>query len=87
MVITRVRRRLASVCHAVALICGLAGLPAALMLAQPPQPTPDIQALGPQVGSRVPDFRLADQHGQTRTLQSLVGPNGLMLVFFRSADW
>jgi hypothetical protein len=48
---------------------------------------PDVQRLGPQVGSRVPDFRLLDQHGQQRTLASLMGPKGLMLVFFRSADW
>ncbi len=48
---------------------------------------PDVQKLGPQVGSRVPDFTLTDQRGQPRTLASLMGPNGLMLVFFRSADW
>lgn len=48
---------------------------------------PDVQKLGPQVGSRVPDFTLTDQRGQSRTLASLMGPNGLMLVFFRSADW
>jgi hypothetical protein len=48
---------------------------------------PDIQKLGPQVGSRVPEFTLLDQKGQSRTLSSLMGPKGLMLVFFRSADW
>jgi hypothetical protein len=48
---------------------------------------PDVQKLGPQVGGRVPDFTLVDQRGQSRTLASLMGPNGLMLVFFRSADW
>lgn len=48
---------------------------------------PDVQKLGPQVGSRVPDFTLVDQRGQSRTLASLMGPNGAMLVFFRSADW
>jgi hypothetical protein len=53
-----------------------------------PQPAlPDVQKLGPQVGSRVPDFTLLDQKGQSRTLASLTGPKGLMLVFFRSADW
>jgi hypothetical protein len=52
------------------------------------QPTlPDVQKLGPQVGTRVPDFSLLDQKGQSRTLASLMGPKGLMLVFFRSADW
>ena len=48
---------------------------------------PDVQKLGPQVGSRVPDFTLLDQQGQSRTLASLSGPKGLMLVFYRSADW
>jgi hypothetical protein len=47
----------------------------------------DVARMGPQVGQRVPDFALIDQNGQTRTLQSLLGPKGAMLVFFRSADW
>ena len=42
---------------------------------------------GIPVGKRVPNFELADQNGQKRTLKSLMGPKGLMLVFFRSADW
>ena len=48
---------------------------------------PDIGTLGPQVGTRVPDFTLNDQHGRAHTLVSLLGRRGLMLVFFRSADW
>jgi len=44
-------------------------------------------ATGPNVGSKVPDFSLPDQTGQTRSLTSLAGPKGLVLVFFRSADW
>jgi cytochrome oxidase Cu insertion factor (SCO1/SenC/PrrC family) len=48
---------------------------------------PDVQKLGPQIGERVPDFTLTDQHGQPRTLASLMGPRGVMLVFYRSADW
>jgi hypothetical protein len=47
----------------------------------------DVSKLGPQVGERVPDFSLRDQAGRTQTLQSLMGPRGLMLVFVRSADW
>lgn len=47
----------------------------------------DISKLGPQVGERVPDFSLRDQAGKTRTLQSIMGPKGAMLVFYRSADW
>jgi hypothetical protein len=48
---------------------------------------PDVTKLGPKVGEKVPDFSLPDQHGQTRTLASLMGPKGLVLVFNRSADW
>lgn len=47
----------------------------------------DVSRLGPQVGQRVPDFSLNDQAGRTRTLQSIMGSRGAMLVFFRSADW
>ena len=47
----------------------------------------DLSQVGPQIGERVPDFSLVDQTGRSQTLQSLMGPNGLMLVFFRSADW
>ena len=47
----------------------------------------ELDALGPQVGERVPDFTLVDQTGANRTLQSILGPNGALLVFFRSAEW
>jgi len=50
-------------------------------------PLPEVDRFGPQVGETVPDFSLVDQFGETRTLQSLMGSNGLMLVFSRSADW
>ena len=47
----------------------------------------DVSALGPQVGEIVPDFRLVDQNGETRTRDSIMGREGAMLVFVRSADW
>ena len=47
----------------------------------------DVMRLGPQIGQTAPDFRLVDQGGHTWTRDSLMGPNGLMLVFSRSADW
>ncbi len=47
----------------------------------------DVSRLAPQVGQRVPDFSLKDQSGATRTLNSIMGPKGAMLVFIRSADW
>jgi hypothetical protein len=47
----------------------------------------DVARLGPQIGTRVPDFTAIDQEGRQQTLQSIMGPGGAMLVFFRSADW
>jgi peroxiredoxin len=44
--------------------------------------------LGPPVGAKVPDIGTpADQTGVPRTLSSLMGDKGLVLFFFRSADW
>ena len=54
---------------------------------QPARQKIDVSRLGPQVGQRVSDFSLTDQNGRTRNLQSIMGPRGAMLVFFRSADW
>jgi hypothetical protein len=62
------------------------------LLVEAPQSPParkpvDVSKLGPQVGERIPDFDLKDQNGKSWTLQSILGPKGAMLVFFRSADW
>ena len=45
---------------------------------------PDV---GPKLGERLPAFEAKDQDGTTRSFASLAGPNGLVLVFYRSADW
>ena len=42
---------------------------------------------GPDIGERIPDFELPDQNGKHWALKQLMGPNGLLLVFTRSADW
>lgn len=47
----------------------------------------EVSKLGPQVGQQVPDFRLPDQNGTVWTRQSIMGPRGAMLVFYRSAGW
>ena len=47
----------------------------------------NVASLGPQVGEQVPSFSLPDQNGQVRTLESVLGPNGALLLFYRSADW
>ena len=47
----------------------------------------DVFALGPQVGDLIPDFRLPDQDGTMWSRESVMGPNGAMIMFHRSADW
>jgi len=42
---------------------------------------------GPEIGEKIPAFTLPDQRGAMRSLSDLSGPNGLLLVFSRSADW
>ena len=47
----------------------------------------DASAIGLPVGSAAPQFELKDQSGRNQNFGSLTGPKGLVLVFFRSADW
>ena len=47
----------------------------------------DVTALGPQVGEQIPEFALPDQNGTVQTLESIMGEEGAMIVFHRSADW
>jgi hypothetical protein len=47
----------------------------------------NLAAIGPQIGTPAGDFGGIDQFGRAQTLQTLMGRDGLMLVFFRSADW
>jgi hypothetical protein len=42
---------------------------------------------GPDIGSRAPEFEALDQNGQMQNLRSISGPKGVILVFYRSADW
>ena len=81
----RVSRKLMVVVMAT-LIIGLAWM--VFAPASPPTRTRiDVSALGPQVGEQVSDFSLPDQNGKIWTRQSIMGPNGAMLAFVRSADW
>lgn len=87
--VNRSRRTLAWVGRALAVSACLVW-PVPRSAAQTPAAAPrrvDLAAIGPQVGQQVPEFRLTDQNGQARTRESIAGPKGAMLVFFRSADW
>ena len=43
--------------------------------------------VGLRTGQKAPDFSVRDQFGQTQTLETLRGPKGTVLLFYRSADW
>ena len=44
-------------------------------------------SIGLPVGTKAPAFSAPDQFGQPQTLETLKGPRGTVLLFFRSADW
>jgi len=40
-----------------------------------------------QLGNKIPLLRGTDQFGKERDFENLRGPNGLVILFYRSADW
>jgi len=44
-------------------------------------------AIGLEIGQRAPAFVLHDQFGQEQSNETLRGPKGTVVLFFRSADW
>jgi hypothetical protein len=47
----------------------------------------DLMSIGLGVGQKAPAFSAHDQFGRVQTLETLKGPKGTVLLFFRSADW
>jgi hypothetical protein len=47
----------------------------------------ELMSIGLSVGQKAPAFSVHDQFGRIRTLDTLKGTNGTVLLFFRSADW
>jgi hypothetical protein len=47
----------------------------------------ELMSIGLGVGQRAPSFSARDQFGRVQTLDTLRGPKGTVLLFFRSADW
>jgi hypothetical protein len=47
----------------------------------------ELMSIGLAVGQKAPDFSARDEFGRVQTLETLKGPNGTVLLFFRSADW
>jgi hypothetical protein len=46
-----------------------------------------LTGIGLAVGQKAPAFSARDQFGTQQTLDTLKGPHGTVLLFFRSADW
>jgi hypothetical protein len=44
-------------------------------------------SIGLAVGQKAPAFSARNQFGRQQTLETLKGPKGTVLLFFRSADW
>ena len=74
MPLTKARARLAA-----AAILALGGMTSAAIS--------HASSAGPEIGSKIPAFEAVDQFGETRNLGNLSGEKGLLLLFFRSADW
>ena len=68
-------------------LAALAGISSATMLLAAERQQVVVSNLGPQIGEQVPDFVLSDQFGELQNLESIMGPNGAMILFHRSADW
>ena len=60
---------------------------AVLLFASPWLAGAQTPTAGPELGAVVPEFEAEDQSGQSRAFKDLTGENGLLLLFFRSADW
>ena len=71
-----------------AFLMALAVLPfATLIEAGQARANPDFE-LGPPINAKAPDIGMPrDQTGAPRALPSLMGDRGMVLFFFRSADW
>lgn len=50
-------------------------------------PTDEGMKTGPAVGETIPGFEAMDQNGRLARFQDIVGPNGAVILFHRSADW
>jgi hypothetical protein len=56
-------------------------------ISTPPARRSDLQNSTLKTGDTIPELAGIDQFGKPQDFNSLEGPNGLVLLFFRSADW
>jgi len=50
-------------------------------------PLPLQISTGPDLGQPIPPFYAVDQDGRRQTFETIRGPRGALIVFYRSADW
>ena len=50
-------------------------------------PTDEGMKTGPAIGENIPNFEATDQNGKLTNFKDIVGPNGALILFHRSADW
>ena len=68
-------------------LAAVVGLYSSTMLRAAEREQVVVSNLGPKIGDQVPDFQLSDQFGELQNLESIMGPNGAMILFHRSAEW
>ena len=49
--------------------------------------TDDGMKTGPAIGEIIPEFQAENQNGKLTSFRDIVGPNGALILFHRSADW
>jgi hypothetical protein len=52
-----------------------------------PDPLDDDYVTGVAIGEEIPWFRIPDLNGKLWDFDAIKGPEGALLLFYRSADW
>ncbi len=75
-------RNIPGICAGIIVCCSIAVFgPVAFAAAEEPIET------GPDVGEPIPEFNLRSQNGDLQQFDDLRGRDGLLLLFYRTADW
>ena len=69
------------------IVLSLSAVAMAQLSFDPPDPLDGNPQTGLELGEKIPAFRAVDQNGRSWSFDTLKGPKGALLLFFRSADW
>ena len=72
---------------AIAMLFSIGMLALASGQGKPPAVDGVAPTIGLDIGQPAPAFALTDQFGHEQSNQTLKGPKGTVILFFRSADW